>query len=319
MNCSRLTASVRAQRRAFTLIELLVVIAIIAILASVLLPVLHQAQVRGETATCVNNQKQLATAWLLYSSDNSDYCPGNNWQDEQDWLSYPNENWVAGWEGADGSGGDGTGGGKGGPDNTNAALLVNSTYSTLGDFTRVPKIYLCPASQVVAPVNTTGTPVYPMCRTVSMNCFVGYNCLPAPGEPSGVTQGHPIPTYSGVLYQVYQKTTQAKGGLGPSDLFVFMEERAESIDDGSFATDEGQGNTIVNWPTDYHNNAATIGFADGHVDVHRWFNSSTSTPGECFTAPQQETVAKKWGGATAGGHQAADIIWLQQHASQLIQ
>src|ERR1700739_1008987 len=66
--------------RAFTLIELLVVIAIIAILAAVLLPVLHHAQLRGETATCIDNQKQMVTAWLLYASDNNDACAGNNWQ-----------------------------------------------------------------------------------------------------------------------------------------------------------------------------------------------------------------------------------------------
>src|SRR5580765_8711705 len=63
------------QHSAFTLIELLVVIAIIAILAAMLLPVLNRAQEKGRAAKCISNQKQIALAYLLYATDNSDYLP----------------------------------------------------------------------------------------------------------------------------------------------------------------------------------------------------------------------------------------------------
>jgi prepilin-type N-terminal cleavage/methylation domain-containing protein/prepilin-type processing-associated H-X9-DG protein len=58
--------------RAFTLIELLVVIAIIAILAALLFPALSASQKRARKLGCLNNLKQLQTAWLSYAHDSDD-------------------------------------------------------------------------------------------------------------------------------------------------------------------------------------------------------------------------------------------------------
>ncbi len=63
------------RRKAFTLIELLVVIAIIAILAAILFPVFAAAREKAKQTTCLNNNKQLATAFQLYLADHDQKFP----------------------------------------------------------------------------------------------------------------------------------------------------------------------------------------------------------------------------------------------------
>ena len=62
----------------FTLIELLVVIAVIAILAAILLPVVHKAEQSTQNVACLNNLRQLQICWHLYYQDNNDVLVPNN-------------------------------------------------------------------------------------------------------------------------------------------------------------------------------------------------------------------------------------------------
>lgn len=63
------------RNRGFTLIELLVVIAIIAILAAILFPVFAQARENARQAACLSNNKQIALALSMYTTDNDDILP----------------------------------------------------------------------------------------------------------------------------------------------------------------------------------------------------------------------------------------------------
>lgn len=82
-------------RRGFTLVELLVVIAIIAILASLLLPVLAMAKEKSYRVQCVSNLKQLGAAIQMYVDDQAGQLPGPVWlgfyeeYDNQDFTRLP--------------------------------------------------------------------------------------------------------------------------------------------------------------------------------------------------------------------------------------
>ena len=132
-----------------------------------------------------------------------------------------------------------------------------------------------------------------------MNCWVGYVC-----SPGGTTNG----------YKTFPKTSSMGGKLSVSDTLVFVEERGESIDDGSFEVQEGNF-TVANWPTDYHDGAAGLAYADGHAQAHKWLTTSSSVASWGFLAPQQVSVPAKWGSASVTIAQSQDLQWLQQHAT----
>ncbi len=83
---------------AFTLIELLVVIAIIAILAAILFPVFAQAKMSAKKSVDLSNQKQLGTAFAIYTSDSDDTYPLAGFWDGTYWWPEAYHDTPANWD-----------------------------------------------------------------------------------------------------------------------------------------------------------------------------------------------------------------------------
>ncbi len=82
-------------RARFTLIELLVVIAIIAILAAMLLPVLQRSKQHAHSAVCINNQRNLFHATVMFSLDRDGWIPHVWGSDGWGLFMNPGQAWLA--------------------------------------------------------------------------------------------------------------------------------------------------------------------------------------------------------------------------------
>jgi prepilin-type N-terminal cleavage/methylation domain-containing protein/prepilin-type processing-associated H-X9-DG protein len=240
--------------RAFTLIELLVVIAIIAILAAMLLPALAKAKQKAQQIKCMNNTKQLTLAWIMYADDNRDRLAGN--------IGGPTasrdpanltKTWALGWLSMT----DAADGGR-------ADYLLNAQ---LGNYTKNAAVYKCPGdrSQYVSSVRGV-TDTGPRVRSYSMNGYLG--------DPALGTQT--------VGYRRFQKTVDLNNP-GPSSTWVFIDERADTLNDGFFYVDMGgmfnaAATLIGDFPASYHAGGGGLSFADGHSEIHRWIDPRTTPP-----------------------------------------
>jgi len=288
-------------RGAFTLIELLVVIAIIAILAAILLPSLARAKQKAQGIQCLNNHRQLALAWRMYSDDSSDVLvyastsgnPGN-----------PPDQYA--WSGAhmdfDGN------------NRANWDPTVDMAKRPLWVYTgKSQGIFKCPSDHSTVTVNGV---VKPRILTMSMNLYVG-GFAPVVGVdplPLG-TDGHwPFAD----PYNVYAKLSIINGISPPSKIFVFLDMREDRVNWSNFMTDmagyappdPGSYSFTSDMPGMYHNNGGGFSFADGHSETKRWLDPRTTPPLADGAAGDPGAIAD------LASPNNPDVAWLQDHSTR---
>ncbi len=280
-------------RGGFTLIELLVVIAIIAILAAMLLPVLSKAKQRAQATQCMNNLRQCGGfGFQMYANDNADRFPVNTTGGTS---GNPTVNWVSGRMDY-----------AGGPDDTNAALLIDSTHSQLATYVPNSAVYRCPADQSTSLPNLTGPP---RVRSYSMNQAVGCNA-----NGTAANQGYwlgSIADDSSGSYSIYLKFGDVRN-ISTSDLFITLDEHPDSINDAAFAVNMPSSPAATYWidvPAKYHANACGFSFADGHSEIHGWLDSGV-IPNPVYGPPNIG------GGSRSVAHDP-DVVWVASHTSAI--
>lgn len=269
--------SQRAGPSGFTLVELLVVIAVITILSVLLLPALSKARSRAEAILCLSNTRQLFLAWQFYADDHDELLPYNVGMNGSAFRT--NLNWVDNvmtWDLSS--------------DNTNPATIKNAS---LGSYVSgSTAIYRCPSDRTLSSIQSAAGWTARI-RSYSMNAMVGNA---GDFSTNGFNVNNPD-------YTQFFKTTQIPH---PSEIFVFLDEHPDSINDGYFLNQDDY--YYPQWhdlPASYHNGASGFSFADGHSALHRWSQPKTVVP----PAPDTANLP------IATSSDDTDFKWVLEHMS----
>lgn len=264
------------RRSGFTLVEVLAVIAIAAVVMGLLMPALAASKRHAQGIACLNHLRQLGLAWTMYSEDFAEWLPGVTGGSEHE-----RGKWVSGWLDFSQS-----------PDNTNSLLLTSSAYSQLGSYLQTAAVYKCPSDRSVVEIRGRSQA---RVRSVSMNCWMNYTGSAQIGQDR---------------FRVFRKQSDLTDP-SPDQAMVFLDERADSINDGMFQTnlkDRRHKSKLVDYPASAHNGGAGIWFADGHAQTKRWLDQRTIPAIRTGRLIQLDVPSPD----------NPDVAWLQEHASSAL-
>ena len=262
----------------FTLVELLVVIAIVAVLASLIVPVLGASKERARAGACRNHLRQLQFAWLAYAGDHGgEMVPNEEGRPFGFWEGV-RHSWVLGNARRDAT-----------PDD----LRRGSLYPYLD----ADGVYACPSERATL----SDDPETARLRTYSLNGELNYWLI--------ADQQYGLP-----ILQAFHNESQL---TRPDQTYGFLDVNADTIDSGIFGmpgpparTEEELKRNLLEldrtrWlhlPGELHGGGANIGFLDGHVEPHAWRFPGKQPTGSLLHRPVNDDDLE-------------DLRWLVRHGA----
>ncbi|MHC4174198.1 MAG: type II secretion system protein [Planctomycetota bacterium] len=229
----------------FTLIELLVAIAVIALLLAVLIPSLTLARCKAQSVVCRAHMHQLLISYLLYAGDNDTGIVGGNTSNK----IHKGAPWSYCWVKP--------------PQDEDGTVLPDDQIPTFKQEVR----------------GIVRGHLYPYVKNVEL-----YHCKAA--KDKIFNGGYRSYSVTGLMNGEYA-TPRSQGGYPelavtriteikrPDTKIVFLENTDNrGWNMGSWVMDVS-GRAWVDPLTIWHGGSSSIGFADGHVEAHKWVSKST--------------------------------------------